>query len=740
MNIKQKLIVLLLLMSFIPTLAVGAVAYATISRDLAQKSTDQLESIAIKQEQKINGLLQKKREEVTKLANQYDFQVAMAGYLSAKTKDPSVITTVLQSQKTEVPDMQAIYVANFDGSVVASTESNTEGKKLDHPEYFKVHPAEETTTVVREDPRDGIDKLYINANLRVNKKDAGVLSVVFRIDDIVAAIQDYTGLGTTGETLIAARNSNNDVISLFPLRFDTDAALQTKLNNLDLFSPSAQGTVAYHNDYRGEEVLVTTRAIGFADWVIATKIDKTEALATTTQLRTSLISIIIVSAAIIMIIAWYVARFYTGPILRIQRAAKQIGQGVFSARVDLKRNDELGALGDSINSMGSSLGDLVANIEHQRNHLRIILDSTTESILAVDKQGKILIANRAAAGLTGLTAQELVGKRIQDVFAWTQAAQPFAVDYNTPGTAIYPDLQFVNRSGNEFFIKLLVNQIKGQQQDQAAQSIITIHDETKSRELENMKIDFVSMAAHELRTPLAAIRGYLELIKYKESKSVTPAADKYIKQALKGTAELGGLINSLLDVTRIEKGTLVLHMDKTDLAANLSHAIEAAMFGAREKEITLSYEGPDKDAFVVGDEIALREVANNLLANAIKYTSPKGKVGVRLQRHDDTYKVTVTDTGIGIPKHAMSNLFTKFYRVHGGLDSGSTGTGLGLFISRSIIERHNGSIDVESEEGKGSVFTFAIPVFSQERLESIQDEGDKTMRRQRGWVTKNTAR
>jgi len=131
----------------------------------------------------------------------------------------------------------------------------------------------------------------------------------------------------------------------------------------------------------------------------------------------------------------------------------------------------------------------------------------------------------------------------------------------------------------------------------------------------------------------------------------------------------------------------------------------------------------------------------NLLSNAIKYTGENGRVTIRLQKQADRYNVSVEDTGIGIPKRALSHLFTKFYRVHGGLDSGSTGTGLGLFITKSILERHNGTITVDSQEGVGSTFTFTLPEYQQQANEPVtKEETPKQPRRHHGWFTKNIDR
>jgi signal transduction histidine kinase len=294
-------------------------------------------------------------------------------------------------------------------------------------------------------------------------------------------------------------------------------------------------------------------------------------------------------------------------------------------------------------------------------------------------------------------------------------------------------------------VKVTVSQVStaSEQGPSGARAIITIHDETRSRELEAMKVDFVSMAAHELRTPLAAIRGYLELLRFKEITNLQPEGRNFVSQALMSTQELGELINNLLDVTRIERGTLTLHMEEVDLAASVHRAVQDAQFSAKDKHITLSYSGEEAGCKVVGDAVALHEIANNLLSNAIKYTPDGGGIRVIFGKVGNSFEVKFQDTGLGMPPSALPNLFTKFYRVHGGLDSGSTGTGLGLFISKSIAERHGGTISVQSEEGVGSTFTFTIPELTPERLEAAkqaQQSDNMTVRRHRGWVTQNISR
>jgi len=734
----MKLTLFMLAVGIIPTLLVGVIAFLTTSADLRAKTTDQLVSTAVKQEQKISGLLQQRQEDVTTLTNRFDLQSVLGQYLaSAKASDQSALDKILQDRKAQLPDMQAVTVMDLNGKVIATTSDENRAKTLSLGDYYN-NTNEETAISVREDSRDNINKLYIATKISVNKNESGVMLAVFRMDNIIAAVQDYTGLGATGETVVAFKGANDQAISLFPLRFDTDAALSRHLDALALFDTSEATHTA--TDYRGREVIVASRTIGFADWVLATKIDTDEALVSIIQLRNSLITILLVSSAAVFVAALWLTRSFTRPILYLANVAQRIGRGEFGGRVDLWRSDEIGTLGDSINTMSVSLKDFVSNIESERNRLKIILNSTAESILAIDRDGNVLIANAATSQLTQLSNATIVGQSIQGLFKWTRDLQPFTIQYNTSG--VYADLEYVDHVGSTHFVKIIVARVNAEQRGDA-QTIVTIHDETKTRELENMKIDFVSMAAHELRTPLASLRGYIELISYKEGAHIGEEANKYLHQALKSSTELGSLINNLLDVSRIERGTLTLNMEPVDLADTIKQAVEDSGFVAEDKHISISYDGPATGDMVLADTIALREVVHNLLGNAIKYTDPHGTIEVSLTRDGDRYVTRVKDTGIGIPQKSLPYLFTKFYRVHGGLDSGSTGTGLGLFISKSIIERHNGTIGVESHEGAGSTFTFTLPLIHEHQLaeHEQQDQDAQTFtRRHRGWVTKNTTR
>ncbi|MGF7229276.1 MAG: ATP-binding protein [Candidatus Saccharibacteria bacterium] len=483
---------------------------------------------------------------------------------------------------------------------------------------------------------------------------------------------------------------------------------------------------------KGVQVMATYQKISVTDWGVVYEQPIASIYKSANRVLYFGIALSAGASILMALLSLWLSRFITKPILQIAQAAERIGKGDFTEQVVLNRSDEIGALGQSVNTMGANLQAFISRIESQRKQLEVILNSTTDSILAIDQTGIITIANNATTDFTGRNNSP-IGENINALFSWTQNQRPYKVDYAQPGTTTHYDLQYTSPSGMVHFVNLIVVQAAGQ-------TIITIHDETKSRDLDDMKLDFVSMAAHELRTPLSTIRGYLELISYQRDQD-PEKIQHYIKQARRSAEELASLISNLLDVSRIERGTLVLTMHKLDLAESLKQSVQNLHFNAETKHTSIAYTGPDQGQFVIADGVALREVIDNLIDNAIKYTPENGAVRVDLQESNDSYIVKVTDNGIGIPANALPYLFSKFYRVHGGLESGSTGTGLGLFISKSIIERHGGTITVESKHGEGSTFIVTIPKFSEQKFTELREsKGAENVSRKRGWTTKNIAR
>lgn len=228
-------------------------------------------------------------------------------------------------------------------------------------------------------------------------------------------------------------------------------------------------------------------------------------------------------------------------------------------------------------------------------------------------------------------------------------------------------------------------------------------------ELGKMKDQFVTVASHDLKSPLALVRGYTELLGDFDFVRNDPEAKSYVEWILRGIVNMQRLITNLLDLARIETGH-DLRLGPVPLAKFLSDCLANCTLKANEKHITLSFTPPPADLIQVVDETKMAQVLDNLLSNALKYTPENGHVELSADIIEDQLVIRITDNGMGIPAAALPHLFERFYRVQYKDYMNNEGTGLGLSIVKAIVEQHGGKIWVESEEGSGSIFSITLPL------------------------------
>ena len=232
----------------------------------------------------------------------------------------------------------------------------------------------------------------------------------------------------------------------------------------------------------------------------------------------------------------------------------------------------------------------------------------------------------------------------------------------------------------------------------------------KHVETEQFKNEFVSLVSHELRTPLTSIKGFVGLLLEDENGLLNEEQHDYLSIIQENSERLIALVNDLLDISRIESGKMELlrkPVSLEQLCCNLAKSFEP-LFVAKKQHLTLQFTEPTP--IVLADEQRLQQIINNLLSNASKYTLQGGSIRLWTRREEDMIRVGIEDTGVGITEEEQGALFTKFYRVKNRLTENVSGTGLGLTITRSLIELHGGKIQVESTPGEGSTFSFTLPL------------------------------
>ena len=230
------------------------------------------------------------------------------------------------------------------------------------------------------------------------------------------------------------------------------------------------------------------------------------------------------------------------------------------------------------------------------------------------------------------------------------------------------------------------------------------------KQLEQLKDEFVFIAAHELRTPVAAMKGYLQLILDGTTGTISDATRDFIQKVIASNQRLIQLVNDLLEVARQQAGRLTIKVSRIALAPPIASVLDELKSLADEKSIVMKYDAPQSLPDVMADGDRVKEVVVNLVGNAIKYMGGSGAIAITHETNGANVITHIADTGLGMSKEAQAKLFEKFYRVQTDKTKDITGTGLGLFIVKQIIEKMNGTIWVDSEEGKGSTFSFSLPI------------------------------
>ena len=240
--------------------------------------------------------------------------------------------------------------------------------------------------------------------------------------------------------------------------------------------------------------------------------------------------------------------------------------------------------------------------------------------------------------------------------------------------------------------------------------LFVFRDVTHEREVDRMKSEFVSLVSHELRTPLTSINGYADMLLEGDAGDINDEQTDFLRVIKRNSERLSLLINELLDVSRIEAGALKLSISRINIAELVYEVVKSIRPQIESKEQELDVEMPQDVPVVMADGNRITQILTNLISNAHKYTPREGKISVVVRPESNRFRIDVKDTGIGLSKDEQERLFTKFFRADNPSTQKVAGAGLGLWITNSLVEMHGGEMTVSSTPGKGSIFSFTLPL------------------------------
>lgn len=388
-------------------------------------------------------------------------------------------------------------------------------------------------------------------------------------------------------------------------------------------------------------------------------------------------------------------------------------------------------------------GSLAKDLSDATLKFEVIINNIEDGVILIDKQQTIQLSNPGASNITGWPVDEMNGINVLNVITliddkgepYESTANPFNTVFRSAQSVRDNKAVLVSRSKKQIPIGLSLTPLVNTDNEVTA-AIAVFRDVSQERAEEKQRGDFISTASHEMRTPVAAIEGYLALALNDKVATIDNRARDYLEKAHASTQHLGQLFQDLLTSAKAEDGRLTSHPGVVELGSFLEQLTEDLRFAAEKKGLAMEFIvgatntiNATKNSggehvlrplyYVFVDADRLREVITNLFDNAVKYT-PAGKVSIGLTGDEQVAQCYVKDTGPGIPDEDVPHLFQKFYRVDNSATRTIGGTGLGLFICRKIVELYNGRIWVESELNKGSSFYINLPRLSTQKASELQ--------------------
>ena len=666
---------------------------------------------------------------------------------------------LLSQFKESSTDYFEIFLLNKKGTIVVSSEEENVGLDRSLDEYF-INAQQE---LFIKDPylsKITGEKVFAFANPIINQENNDFLGiVVIRIQIDKSPIITSLEFGETGEGFLV----NEDGYMITPSRFEDDTFLKKKVdteNTRKCFSHGedvdiTHDEINWSHDYRGEVILGTHQHIEEINWCLLIEMDQEEALSPLANIARIGFLIELLAILIILVIIERISDFTVRPISKLHKGVNIIAGGNFDYKVGTKSKDEIGKLSRVFDKMTSSLKESYHNIEMkvekqvrqikknekqmkrqqkallsvmedlqeknrkisiERDEKEIILNNIGDGVFVIDSQFKIILINKMAQQLCGhKNISKIIGKRYNEILRFVDEETGKEKDDFIKKTIQTGKIQkmanhtiLIRKDGTKIPVADSSAPLKNKK-GRVIGCVVVFRDVTQERAIDKAKTEFVSLASHQLRTPLSIIKWYAEILLEEDAGELKTKQREYLKEIYNGNQRMISLVNALLSVSRLELGTLSIYPEPLSITTIVNKLINEFEFKINEKKIKF-VKKYDKLPKIDLDKALIRIIFQNLISNAVKYTSDGGKVALKILRKNNKIEISIKDNGIGIPKKQQDQIFIKLFRADNAKEKNINGTGLGLYIVKSILDNCGGKIWFKSKENKGSTFYVSLPL------------------------------
>ncbi len=737
MKIKSKLIIAFLLISLLPLTIASIFSYINTKKAFTQEVLNKLESVAEIQKNRVSSIIDQNLERLVLVSSRTQLRLSLDKFISnPKSEHREMMEKILLDARTSISDFRNISILTLDGEIVASTDITKIGTNHFNKEFFIRGQKENIADVYSIDKNKNLN-VYLAGPLYLEKRLLGIVVIESIADNILSLVKDYSGLGKTGETILAKRNKNGEALFIGPLRFDPDAALRRSVPKDALNDPITQSLLKKEQifikgvDYREKPVLAVTKYIEEIDWGLVVKIDRVEAFAYISRLNYILVAIIFISIVLVVFISLYIARSITRPIADLTQVAVKISKGDLSKKVEIKSKDETGILAKTLNKMTNNL---IQDIKERRlaeeqakklkERLQIQIDRMPIGLIMLNTDFTVQSWNPSAEKIFGFTEVEAIGKKPHD-FIVPKDAQPHVDDIwrrlLEGDMTAHSTNENITKDGRTILCEWVNVPIK--KDSETVMGVMSmVQDITERNQLEGQfrqaqKMEAIGRLtggiAHDFNNILTGIIGYSDYLlmsqKYKDP------IRKFVEEIKKAAERAASLTNKLLAFSRKQiLQTKILNVNTliTDLEKMIQRIIGEDIMFISNLETGIGN--------IQADQAQIEQVIMNLIVNARDAMPKGGKLTIETANVtlDEEYTkshvsvkpgsyimIAVSDNGIGMDREIQEHIFDPFFTTK----EQDKGTGLGLSTVYGIVKQSGGNIWLYSEAGHGTTFKIYLP-------------------------------
>lgn len=682
---------------------------------LSQRISAQLSSLVSGKEPELEAALQTDRERTALLGSTADVLRVLAGAGNGPLQD---VLVLLESQQID-----ATGVAVYDARGVLRGSA---GKTMPQS-----HALTESTVLIPEIGARGWESHIVYAPIQGSR---GTVAVRYDVARFLDSFLSVEYVGNTARMFLGRTDDGKLTFLNFPFPDGTEGVLtlSSLAEERSYELPMAEAVsgkegVGIGKDHRGKKVFAAYRSMPSLGWGLVVQVDIAEALSGISALAAALFAIALLTLALTGIVGAALIRRLTGPILRLAAGMEKLRPGFWSIKRSVYSGDEVELLETVAVDMAKRLkgsyemieDEIVARTSELKTQYlkdRTILETIDHGVVLIDSQGRVTGTNAAALSVLKCPADYCLGQKVQDsldirLHRKSLTGKDHPVLYamrKKEAVRSGPETRYSIMRGDNILIPVSLVIKPLIQSDKVIGAVAVFQDITEERRVDYLKSEFISLASHQLRTPLSSLQWYVEL--FAEEKDVSKDQREYLNEMKIAAKRMSDLIDALLHAARLEGGNITPQSNETDVTVLVTELAEELRTMAKEKNIACTIDIPGKHVEMRTDSVLLHVVFKNLFSNAVKYTPLGGQVGVKLRADSKHLNIQVSDTGIGIPKAERKRLFERLFRASNVRKLDTDGNGLGLYITKMIIDSLGGTIGVESEEGKGSVFSLRLPL------------------------------